>query len=128
MSLGMAALESRLVPYIECTLSRLGYPRGLDDMGLSVAFCRDNVEFLISKSARAIKSHVLLDLSPRLFGGYSGPRSNLRELPDMVSAKFLDLLTASSLSAFGSDSYYKIHATMFAFLRPPCGHHIWKPL
>ena len=34
-----------------------------------------------------------------------------RELPDMMSTNFLDLLTPSPLSAFGSDLYYKIHAT-----------------
>ena len=34
-----------------------------------------------------------------------------RELPDMMSAKFGNILTPSPLSAFGSDLYHKIHTT-----------------
>ena len=37
--------------------------------------------------------------------------SNIRELPDMMSADFWDFLTPSPLSAFGSDLYYKITIT-----------------
>ena len=41
---------------------------------------------------------------------YASSTPMQRELPDMMFAKFPDILTPS-LSAFGSDLYYKIHAT-----------------
>ena len=45
-----------------------------------------------------------------------------KELPDVMSAKCSDFLTPSPLSAFGSDSFYKIHSnplTTPAFPWPP---------
>ena len=36
------------------------------------------------------------------------PLDPVRELPDMMATQFLDFLIPSLLSAFGSDSYYKI--------------------
>ena len=38
----------------------------------------------------------------------------------MMSAKFSDFLTSSPLSAFGSDLYYKIHATSLTLSAFPC--------
>ena len=49
----------------------------------------------------------------------------------MTSAKFLDCLTPSPLSAFGTDLYSKIHATSLLhplFHKPlpvECGRHMW---
>ena len=51
----------------------------------------------------------------------------------MIFAKCLDFFTPPPLSAFGSDLYYKIHATYLttsAFPWPPlslrCRHHTWR--